>query len=312
MQFFRKTNVDFIGNRKYGYIFSSSLIIAGLIALIIRGGPNWGIDFKGGISIKLSFHNATVEQLRASLSTIGLQTAEIKRSERRGSEGVKEEFIIRAEQRSGSKDIARTIIEQFEKDFGKNSFEVRSVETVGPKIGGELRRAAVLAVLVSLLLILIYISWRFEFRFGVGAIVPLFHDVLITLGLFAILNLEISLAVVAAFLTIVGYSLNDTIVVFDRIRENLKSRRRQKYDVVINESINETLSRTVITSLTTLIVVAALFFFGGEVIHNFAFALLVGVTVGTYSSIFVASPILVEWERRLEKRSAKRGHSRAK
>jgi preprotein translocase subunit SecF len=154
-----------------------------------------------------------------------------------------------------------------------------------------------------MLIILVYISWRFELRFAIGAIIPLFHDVLITLGVFAILNLEITLPVIAAFLTIVGYSLNDTIVVFDRIRENLKTLRKEKYDFIVNKSINETLSRTIVTSLTTLFVVLILFFFGGDVIHNFAFALLVGIFIGTYSSIFVASPILVEWEQRQQKRS---------
>ena len=308
MQFFQKPDIDFIGNRRYGYIFSSCIILIGLIALILRGGPNWGIDFKGGVSIKVNFKKTiSVEDLRTSLSKVGLETAEIKRSEKRGSKGVEEEFIIRMEQLSNTGNTSQVVIDHFKKDFGDNSFEVRSIELVGPKIGGELRRSAILAVFVALVLILIYISWRFEFRFGIGAIIPLFHDVLITLGLFAILNLEISLAVIAAFLTIVGYSLNDTIVVFDRIREDLKIRRKEKYEVVINQSINETLSRTIITSLTTLIAVAVLFFFGGDVIHSFAFALLVGITIGTYSSIFVASPILVEWGQRMEKRLDKTG-----
>lgn len=308
MQFFQKPNIDFIGNRRYGYIFSTCIILIGLIALILRGGPNWGIDFKGGVSIKVKFNKMiSVENLRVSLGRVGLETAEIKRSEKRGPKGVEEEFIIRVEQLSGTGGISKVVIDQFKNDFGDNNFDVRSIETVGPKIGRELRRAAILAVFVALVLILIYVSWRFEFRFGIGAIIPLFHDVLVTLGLFAILNLEVSLAVVAAFLTIVGYSLNDTIVVFDRIREDLKIRRKEKYEIVINQSINETLSRTIITSLTTLIVVAVLFFFGGDVIHSFAFALLVGITIGTYSSIFVASPILVEWEQKVERRLGKAG-----
>jgi preprotein translocase SecF subunit len=178
------------------------------------------------------------------------------------------------------------------------------VEKVGPKIGAELRKAALWAIIIALFFILLYISWRFEFIFAVGAIAALFHDVLITLGVFSVLRLEISLAIIAAFLTIVGYSLNDTIVVFDRIRENLKVLRRETYENIINTSINQSLSRTIVTSLTTLIVVSILYFFGGEVIHNFAFALIIGVLIGTYSSIFIASPILVEWEKRRELKKA--------
>jgi preprotein translocase subunit SecF len=183
--------------------------------------------------------------------------------------------------------------------FPDRAIEIRRTESVGPKIGEELKNRTWAAILISLFGILVYISWRFEFKFAVGAILALVHDVVITVGLFSILNKEISLVIVAALLTIVGYSLNDTIVVFDRIRENFSLRRRESYESMIDISINESLSRTIITSLTTLIVVVFLFLFGGEVIHDFAFALLVGIVVGTYSSIFVASPILIEWQNRL-------------
>jgi preprotein translocase SecF subunit len=183
--------------------------------------------------------------------------------------------------------------------FPDRTIELRRTESVGPKIGEELKNRTWAAIVISLFGILVYISWRFEFKFAIGAIVALIHDVLITVGLFSILGKEISLVIVAALLTIVGYSLNDTIVVYDRIRENFSLRRRESYEKMINISINESLSRTVITSLTTLIVVLFLFFYGGEVIHDFAFALLVGIIVGTYSSIFVASPILIEWQNRL-------------
>jgi preprotein translocase subunit SecF len=183
--------------------------------------------------------------------------------------------------------------------FPDRAIEIRRTESVGPKIGEELKNRTWAAILISLFGILVYISWRFEFKFAVGAIVALIHDVIITVGIFSILNKEISLVIVAALLTIVGYSLNDTIVVFDRIRENFSLRRRETYESMIDISINESLSRTIITSLTTLIVVLFLYFFGGEVIHDFAFALLVGIVVGTYSSIFVASPILIEWQNRL-------------
>ncbi|HMA77434.1 MAG TPA: protein translocase subunit SecF, partial [Candidatus Krumholzibacteriaceae bacterium] len=185
--------------------------------------------------------------------------------------------------------------------FPSREITVRRTETVGPKIGEELKKRAWAAIVISLFGILIYISWRFEFRFAVGAIIALIHDILITLGIFSITGKELSLVVIAAFLTIVGYSLNDTIVVFDRIRENFSIRRRESYNRMINISINDSLSRTIVTSFTTLIVVLFLFFIGGEVIHDFAFALLIGVVVGTYSSIFVASPVLVEWQNRIAK-----------
>jgi preprotein translocase subunit SecF len=184
------------------------------------------------------------------------------------------------------------------KTLSDDSYEIRKVDTVGPKIGEELRKAAVLAVLIALLLILIYIGWRFEFVFAVGAIIALFHDVMITFGIFSILNFEISLKEIAAFLTIVGYSLNDTIVVYDRIRENLKVMRSESLATIINTSINQSLSRTIITSMTTFFVVFVLFLFGGEVIHGFAFAMCVGIIVGTYSSIFVASALVLDWQTR--------------
>ena len=209
------------------------------------------------------------------------------------------------EQLEEGENAALTMEQQLTEDFPNNPYDIRSVQEVGPKIGGELRRAAIMAVLISLLGILIYISWRFEFKFAVGAVAALFHDVLITVGVFSLLNFEISLAVVAAFLTIVGYSLNDTIVVYDRIRENTKVLRRENFTNIVNISLNQTLSRTVITSVTTLIVVLVLYLLGGEVIHDFSFALIIGVLIGTYSSIFVASPIVLEWQTRSEAKSGK-------
>lgn len=192
--------------------------------------------------------------------------------------------------------------EGIDRAFPQREIEIRRTETVGPKIGEEMKDRAWAAIIISLFGILVYISWRFEFKFAVGAIIALIHDILITLGIFSITGKELSLVVIAAFLTIVGYSLNDTIVVFDRIRENFSMRRRRSLEKMINASINESLSRTIITSLTTMIVVLFLFFAGGEVIHDFAFALLIGIIVGTYSSIFVASPVLIEWQNRISKR----------
>lgn len=298
MQFFGKTNIDFIGKRKYAFIFSGTLILIGIISLILQGGPKYGIDFTGGTSLQLKFEkDITVGAVRSALGKIGLGNAEVKRL----GEAKDNEILIRVqEQAKGGKLVQDLIKEELAQDFSGNPYIIQKVDTVGPKIGGELRRAALMAIFVSLLGILIYVSLRFKFNFAVGAIIALVHDVLITLGIFSILKMEFSLTVLAAFLTIVGYSLNDTIVVFDRIRENLKVLRREPIDQMINTSINQTISRTVLTSLTTLIVVWVLLLFGGEVIYSFAFALMVGITIGTYSSIYVASPVVIEWERRAE------------
>jgi preprotein translocase subunit SecF len=301
MEFFRNTNFDFIGKRKPALLVSGIIILIGLAFVVIEG-PAYGIDFLGGTSIELTFEKPVdVGEIRSSLAKIGFGKAEIKHF------GAPNDILIRVSETSAEMDIAQAIEREIANDFPDNPYEIGMIEKVGPKIGSELREAAVWAVLVAMAFILVYISWRFEFMFAVGAIAALFHDVLITLGVFTVLRLEITLAIVAAFLTIVGYSLNDTIVVFDRIRENLRLLRREKLERIINVSINQSLSRTVMTSFTTLMVVLILFIFGGEVIRNFAFALLVGVVVGTYSSVFVASPILVEWEK---KREMKKGRGK--
>jgi preprotein translocase subunit SecF len=292
MRFFAKPNFDFIGRRKRAFLISAVLIGAGLISLAIHGGPELSIDFMGGVLVQVKFdRQVTTEEVRTSLDRIGYGDVEIQRF----ASG--NEFIIRGPY-DENQDISSEMISELKLDLRDTSVDVRRVELVGPKIGSELAKRASLAVGIALLAILIYIAWRFEFRFAVAAVVTLLHDVLVTLGLFSLTGREISLPVIAAFLTIVGYSLNDTIVVFDRIREDLRKYHRKRYDEVVNASINETLSRTVITSLTTLVVILFLFFLGGEVLRDFSFALLIGVVVGTYSSIFVASPILVEWNRR--------------
>ncbi len=292
MRFFTKPNFDFIGWRKRAFVLSGVLIGAGLISLAVHGGPELSIDFMGGVLVQIKFdRQMSTEDIRSSLDKIGYGTVEIQRF----ASG--DEFIIRGPYEE-DKDISSEMIAAIRQDAGGATVDVRRVELVGPKIGSELAKRAALAVGIALLAILVYVAWRFEFRFAVAAVVTLLHDVLVTLGLFSLTGREISLAVIAAFLTIVGYSLNDTIVVFDRIREDLRKYHRQRYDEVVNASINETLSRTVITSLTTLVVILFLFFLGGEVLRDFSFALLIGVVVGTYSSIFVASPILVEWNKK--------------
>jgi preprotein translocase subunit SecF len=303
MQLFRETNVDFLGKKKIAATVSGILILAGIISLIAHGGPQYGIDFTGGTSLELAFEKPmTAGDLRNSLSGLGFGQAEIKKI------GFEEDnlFLIRVEKQAEGENIAEIMEGKLTADFPDNKYDIRSVTEIGPKIGGELRKAALLAVFISLIGILIYISWRFEFKFAVGAVVALFHDVLVTLGFFSLLNLDITLVIVAAFLTIVGYSLNDTIVIYDRIRENLKILRRDAFESVINKSINQTLSRTIITSGTTLIVVVVLFFMGGEVIHDFSFALLVGIVAGTYSTIFIASPVVIALQSRFQGQKGKR------
>ncbi len=295
MQFFKTPNIDFISKRKGAYIISTTLLLLGLVSLILHGGPNYGIDFKGGTSVVLKFEKTVdIAQLRTALAGNDLGNSEIK------SFGGKNEFIVYIQQQK--EESAASMVDKVEatisSELSDNPYEVRKVDTVGPKIGGELRNAMIGAILLSLLFILIYIGWRFELIFSVGAIVALFHDVIITLGIFSLLNFEISLKEIAAFLTIVGYSLNDTIVVYDRVRENLKVMRNDNLLTILNRSINQCLSRTIVTSLTTFVVVTILFVFGGEVIKGFAFAMVVGVLIGTYSSIFVASPLVFEWQQR--------------
>lgn len=286
------TTFDFIGRRWIAISASAVLIVIGLLTAGIRG-LNYGIDFAGGTLVELRMpRDVDIEDVRRELRGIGMGDSTIQHY------GSKDEILIRM-MRSPKRieGLQGEIIKALEVVYGQGKIELRRTEVVGPQVGAALRKQAALAMAYALIGILIYITIRFEFRFAVAAILALVHDVLITLGAFAVTNKELSLPVIAAFLTIVGYSLNDTIVVFDRIRENLKLFRRESYEAVFNRSINETLSRTILTSLTTMLVVLALFFLGGEVIHDFAFALLVGIVVGTYSSIFVASPILVFWQR---------------
>jgi preprotein translocase subunit SecF len=295
MRFIKDTNIDFMGNRKIAILFSLILISIAVVSLIIKGGPKYGIDFTGGTSLHLKFEKPiSIGEVRAILSGIGLGSSEIK------GFAAGNELLIRLPQQDNIEAITEQAMNEIARKQQDNPVELLSKETVGPRIGSELRSDTIKAIIISLVLLLIYISWRFEFKFAMGAIIALFHDVLITLGFFSMLNLEVSLSIVAAFLTIIGYSLNDTIVVFDRIRENLKVLRREDYPTIFNISINQTLSRTILTSLTTLFVTVVLFFFGGEVIRDFSLALTIGITIGTYSSIFIASPIAIEWFLRTE------------
>ncbi|HEX04290.1 MAG TPA: protein translocase subunit SecF [Bacteroidetes bacterium] len=303
LEIFRDASYDFQGKRRVAFIISAILIVIGIIATVVRGGPNYSIDFTGGLQSVLRFETPVDQSdVRDAVHDLGYTDAEVKTITGRGQQDV----MIRIPILTGHESVSDELQAGLQAHFADNPITVRSVETVGPKIGRELRNSAILAIVASMFFIVIYISWRFKYRYAIAALAALIHDVLIVFGLFSILNLQISLAVIAAFLTIVGYSLNDTIVVFDRVRENVRKLRTKGFQDQINISINETLSRTVLTSGTTFIVVFILYLFGGAVLHDFAFALMAGVIVGTYSSIFVASPILIEWANaRPEKRSKK-------
>ena len=295
MQLFKnETHFDFMGKIKPAMVFSSLLILVGLISIVISGGLKYGIDFAGGTLVQLQFKNPPdIEVIRDGLKTIGLGDSTIQEF------GSKKDILIRVEKSEEKLEAVGAMVRRsLSGEFNIEEITLERVEMVGPKVGRDLREKALLSILYAIIGIVIYISWRFELQYAIAAIIALIHDVLVTMGAFSIFDKEFTLVIVAAFLTIIGYSLNDTIVVFDRIRENL--RRKGKFSTIdiINASINQTLSRTLLTSGTTLLVVVALFFFGGEIIHDFSFALLVGIFIGTYSSIFIASVFLVYWDSR--------------
>ena len=301
MQIIKDSKIDFIDNSRFTILLSGALLLAGIFSLIINNGPKLSIDFKGGTLVAVKYTKPiNINNLRSELKTVTINgqkfdfsTSEIKHF------GNKSNVSIRiASMEDEPENFSQNFIDFLRNIYpdslpeNKDEF-ILLLDTLSPKIGSELSGKAIMAILYALTLILIYISFRFEFIFAIGAIAAIAHDVIITLGIFSILGYEISLPIVAAFLTIVGYSLNDTIVIFDRIRENMKTRKKDPVAATVNKSINESLSRTIVTSLTTLMVVITLYIFGGEVIHYFSFALIIGVLVGTYSSIFVASLIVV-------------------
>ena len=279
-----------IGFNKYYNKFnflSLILIVISLILLIFKG-LNFGIDFKGGTLIELrsSDNKITVSSLRDKFNQMNLGDVSVKNF------GNETDYLIKFENKDNKKNIIEEIKKNLDQSFG-NNFEFRRVENVGPKVSSELLRSGIIAISLSLVLMLIYIWIRFEWQFSLGAILALFHDVIATLGLFSLLSLEINLSIIAAVLTIVGYSMNDTVVIFDRVRENLKKYSDIKIYELTNISINETLSRTLITSITTLLALFAIFFFGGEILKGFSFAMIIGVIFGTYSSIYIANTVLV-------------------
>ncbi len=303
MRIIGKTEFNFLGMRRVSFVVSTILTAAGLFALImvITGNGNLGIEFSGGSMIQGSFANPVdIGEIRNAVAGVGYPDAVIQELER----DIPNSYVIRTKQAPGEGMEKREKIEgALAEAFPGNEFTLDSVHEVGPAVGRELREDAMWAVLLSLAGILIYIAFRFDFRFGVAAAVATFHDVLFVLAVVFFLNRELTILVISALLTIAGYSLTDTVVVFDRIRENLKRmRRRADFIPGVNLSINDVLSRTLITSLTTLMVVTVLFVAGGEVLRDFALALICGIAIGTYSSVFVASPLYVEWELRRARR----------
>lgn len=296
IEILRNPTIDFIAKRKYGFIFSA-VVMAISLALIFVRGPNFGIDFTGGALLQIKFDQAiTTGALRNSLSKIGRGSAQIQ------SLGVaKTEYIVRVagENPEGFAPALKTVLSE---DFPDNAREFLREETVEPKIGKELLSKTIWAVIIALVLILIYVSFRFDYRFGTAAVIALFHDAIFTLGVLVLTQRELSIVVVGALLTIIGYSINDSIVISDRIREKYNKMRREAYNVVLNTGLNETLSRTVLTVGTTLLAVIALLVFGGTVIADFAFTLLIGFLIGTYSSIFILAGIVSVWEEKFPKK----------
>ncbi len=280
------TTFKFLKFRLIAYVISG-LLVLGSVVLFSTNGLNYGIDFRGGTMIEISTPTpADIGDIRSRLSRLNFGDVQVQEF------GTPTEVLIRVEQQSEGAAADQNVVERIRAELG-DGVEYRRVEVVGPKVSAELVEAGTLAVLISVFLMLVYIWFRFEWQFSVGAVLALVHDVALTIGIFSILQLEFNLSIIAAILTIVGYSMNDTVVVFDRVRENLRKYKKLDLEGLLDKSINETLSRTVMTSVTTLLALGALYTFGGEVIRGFTFAMMWGVVVGTYSSIFIASPLLL-------------------
>ncbi len=302
MRFFGKTNIDFMSKRRMWYSLSAALILIGFASLAIRG-LDYGIDFLGGTELIVRFQSPVdVGALRDGMNKSGIEKAEIK------SYSGSNDFAIRTIEQSYGTTMGDRMRDALAKELPNNAFQVLKEEKIGPRIGAELRERAMLAILLSLVAICVYVAFRFKWIYGIGAVVALFHDVLATLGLVSIFdgitptfNLEINQDMVAAFLTLVGLSVNDTVVVFDRIRENQKVFKAMSLVDVINKSLNETLSRTIITMGIILVVCFIMLIWGGEVLRGFSFVLTIGTLVGTYSSIYIASAIVLEWSNRTKK-----------
>ena len=308
MRIFENTNYDFLGKRKIFYIVSLSFIIIGIAALFLKGIP-LGIDFQGGTELQVRFQNEVdVGELRGVMDKAGFTGMEIK------SMGEVNEVLLRTPLQGEGQTISDRIRTALEGGFPNNQFEVLRTDKVGPKIGGELRRDAAYAVVLSLIGILVYLSFRFQFVYALGSVIALFHDIFVTIAAIAIFNLlipglrlELNQTMLAAFLTLIGFSVNDTVVIFDRIRENIRLFKNEDIENVMNKSVNATLSRTIITSGTVFLTILVLFIFGGEVLRVFAFTFGVGIITGTYSTIFVASSVVVDWKHKVETKLKTKG-----
>ncbi|OIN95981.1 protein-export membrane protein SecF [Candidatus Desantisbacteria bacterium CG1_02_38_46] len=325
MKFLKKTSIDFIGMKKYAFGLSVVLIIIGVVSIIVRGGLNLGIDFIGGTLTQMKIQPMpAIEEVRKTLIENGLKDAQIqhfpKENEiivrvKKGEVQLVEEIRLEILPQASGETLVQAVTaqiatqtprmggveskfyEMFSKKFPQTRIEVTRAEMVGPAVGKKLLNQAIKALFAGVILIMVYIGWRFEFKYSAPAVLALLHDTFITIGILTLLNKEITVTIVAAILTLIGYSINDTIVVYDRIREKKRLFAKDELAKVMNIAINETLSRTIITSITTGLVLLSIFFAGGEVLHNFAFTLLFGIIIGTYSSIFVASPLVYELEK---------------
>jgi preprotein translocase subunit SecF len=297
------TRYDFIGKRKFALWLSLIALLLCVGSIFFHRGLRYGVDFAGGLLVQVKFSKAVdISEVRKAMDAMGMKDAVVQKF------GEEDEFLIRVEKTSedleeASKKIQTSIKEQF-KDQPP---EIRRVEVVGPKVGQDLKNKALWAVGLSFLGILIYVAFRFhEFAYGLGGIAALFHDIIITYGVISIFNIEYSLTLLAVILTIIGFSINDTIVIFDRVRENIKKMRKENLETIFNVSINETLGRTILTSGTVMMVVIILFFFGGPVIHDFAFTLMIGLISGTYSTVYIAGPVVLLWEKYVTGRRKRR------
>lgn len=297
------TRIDFIGKKKYTIWISAVAILISFGSIFLHGGLRYGVDFAGGLLIQIRFSKpVSISEIRSTMEAMGSKEANVQNF------GGENEFLIRVEKTSEDvEEVSKKIQASLQERFKDNAFEIRRVEAVGPKVGKDLKEKALWAVGLSLVAILIYVAWRFkQVAYGLGGIVALFHDVIVTYGAISIFNLEYSLSLLAVILTIIGFSINDTIVIFDRVRENIKKMRKENLETIMNVSINETLGRTILTSGTVMMVVIILFFFGGPVIHDFTTAMIVGLITGTYSTVYIASPVVLFWERYITGRKKRR------
>ena len=305
MRIIRETHINFLGARRVAYVISAVIIIAGMVSLIAKGGPKWGVDFKGGVVVQAKFDRAvTTDEIRSAVENAGISQVSVQHGQS------KEEVIISTpeDQVIAGKEVSDLIKSTLMKpeNTWKADDKAINVDKVSPSVGRDLISSAIKSLGLGILLILLYIAIRFEVRFGLGGVIALFHDVLVTLGIFSLLNEPIDLTAVAAFLTIIGFSINDTIVIFDRVRENMKLLKGKTFDEILNISINQTLSRTIITTLTSLLTVIAILIIAKVgTLHTLSLALLIGFISGVYSTLYIASPVARAWHVRILPRSMK-------